>query len=306
MEDLFTKARAEIAAKYPLIANGLVDHNNAAPEVITQSKKIIADFITHKGNDALSGGLDAFSKISLDFIRLQSRFIRSGKYRAQDAEEMIRDLYQNSEKMEGYYLDGLFLSYAFWPNHAQMLQFYKNRFLANQQEKKSCLEIGVGHGLMALSMLRNLTDVAYTGVDVSPAALKYVQRLMERQKIDSNRFALHEVNVMSARKMANISKPDGGFSYAVCCEVLEHVMQPETLLNRIHDQIQPEAELFLTTVVNIEAEDHVYLFKNTEQIRELTDMCRFQIKEELVLPLPGFPEGPSQPFNYAAVLTKSI
>jgi 2-polyprenyl-3-methyl-5-hydroxy-6-metoxy-1,4-benzoquinol methylase len=306
MEDMFTKARAEITAKYPLIANGLVDHKSADAAVIAQSKEIITDFITHKGREALSGGLDAFSKISLDFIRLQSRFIRSGKYRTQDAEEMIRDLYQNSEKMEGYYLDGLFLSYAFWPNHAQMLQFYKNRFLANQKDKKSCLEIGVGHGLMALSMLRNLKDLSYTGVDVSPAALKYVQRLMERQNIDSNRFALHEVNVMSAKKMAQVDKPEGGFSYAVCCEVLEHVMQPETLLNRIHDQIQPKAEIFLTTVVNIEAEDHVYLFKNIEQIRELTTLCRFQIKEELALPLPGFPEGPGQPFNYAAVLTKSL
>jgi 2-polyprenyl-3-methyl-5-hydroxy-6-metoxy-1,4-benzoquinol methylase len=98
--------------------------------------------------------------------------------------------------------------------------------------------------------------------------------------------------------------PDGGWSGAVCCEVLEHIMHPELLLARISEVLRPGALFFVSTVANIEAEDHIYLFENADQIRELINTSGFVIKAELILPLPGFAQDARQPLNYAAIVSK--
>jgi 2-polyprenyl-3-methyl-5-hydroxy-6-metoxy-1,4-benzoquinol methylase len=306
MNDLLDQALAELAARYPLIVNGVVDPQRTEEQLVRQSQQILADFMADKEPSALTVGLDAFAKISFDFLRLQSRFLKSGRYKRDDAEALIRDLYRNSEKMEGYYLDGLFLTYAFWPNHAQILRFYQESFLAAQKSDGPLLEVGIGHGLMALLTLRNLAGITLTGLDVSPAALVYAQRLLSRHGISANGYSLHEVDVMNEEDMASVSTPEGGWSGAICCEVVEHVMNPRALLTRIYAMLRPGAQFFMTTVVNIEAEDHVYLFENSEQIRELTAKCGFNTEKELILTLPGFDAGPRQPLNYAAILTRPI
>ncbi len=304
MDDILETALADLAARYPLIAKGIFDPQKADASLVEQSKRVLADFMVGKESADLGSALDAFAKISFDFLRLQARFLKSGRYKSDDAEALIRDLYLNSEKMEGYYLDGLFLTYAFWPNHVRILRFYQERFLSAQGRGGALLEVGVGHGLMALATLRQVADISLTGLDVSPAALSYSARLLARHGIDSGRYWLHEVDVMNPDRMAGLPVPDGGWEGAICCEVVEHVMDPAALLSRINSMLRPGGRLFMTTVANIEAEDHVYLFASSEEIRKLTTDCGFVTIDELSLPLPGFDVDSRQPLNYAAILTK--
>ena len=52
------------------------------------------------------------------------------------------------------YLDGLALTYAMWPNHARMLQFYVTSFVSLIPVDGRVLEIGPGHGLLSAVLLR--------------------------------------------------------------------------------------------------------------------------------------------------------
>ena len=87
----------------------------------------------------------------------------------------------------------------------------------------------------------------------------------------------------------------------VCCEVLEHVDDPGSLLSALRAQIQPGAPAFVSTVANMEAEDHVYLFHDAQEIRSLLLASGFVIYADQPLDLAGSRTMTPRPLNYSAI-----
>ena len=67
-------------------------------------------------------------------------------------------------------------------------------------------------------------------------------------------------------------------------EVLEHVEDPLIFLNKIHSIAKKDSFIFITTVINAPAIDHIYLFDSIESIKELIIQAKFSIKEMLLVP----------------------
>jgi len=89
---------------------------------------------------------------------------------------------------------------------------------------------------------------------------------------------------------------------AICCEVLEHVEDPRAILLGLRSALGPRGRAFVTTVANVEAEDHIHLFTDAAHIRRVLREAGFRIEAERALPLRGFEEASPLPLNYAAVL----
>ncbi len=300
--ELYDRASDWLLRSYPTIASGLLP-SAGLPECRALAERVLDIQRTKAGDEqALERGLEAFARISFDFIRLQARFARRGAYASREAKSIIDSLYLNPERMEGYYLDGLLLTYAFWPNHALMLRFFAEEFLPSVSEDASFLEIGVGHGLMAyLALSANLTT-GYTAYDISPSSLEYARDLLIRNGIDARRFDLIRGD---ATQMNGSHRPVGQSHHAViCCEVLEHVERPEEILVTIRDRLRPGGLAYVTTVANVEAEDHIFLFRDADHIRETLIAAGLVVDRELVLPLSGMESRTPRPLNYAAILEK--
>jgi len=62
------------------------------------------------------------------------------------------------------------------------------------------------------------------------------------------------------------------------------VEQPLALLLRLRELLADEGVLFFTTPANAPAIDHLYLFRNVEEIRQLAESAGFRIGSEKVLP----------------------
>jgi len=63
-------------------------------------------------------------------------------------------------------------------------------------------------------------------------------------------------------------------------EVLEHVEQPVELLKKLHALLDDNGKIFITTPTNAPAIDHIYLFNNAEDIREVIIKAGFKIEKE--------------------------
>ncbi len=79
--------------------------------------------------DGLDHAVEAFAQTCIEFLRLQARFVKTGCYARASASELHAELYGDAEEMDGYYLDGLAMTYALWPNHAQLVKFLSDEFV---------------------------------------------------------------------------------------------------------------------------------------------------------------------------------
>ncbi len=231
-----------------------------------------------------------------NFLRRQLLFLESRQYQATDLSAVFEEVYLNDELMQEY-LDGLLLTYVAWPNHYRILRFYKDEFLRTG-ETGQCLEIGPGHGYFAFLQLLAFPTAHTLAFDVSPCSLEYSSRVVASRPdaIDPGRFRVLCEDFLAA-DLSGVEK-----SHRVTmAEVLEHVADPLSLVARAADHAAPDAVFFITTVINLEAVDHVYLFTSAEEIRDLLEAGGLRVEKELILPLPTPAPDDLLCANYAAI-----
>lgn len=289
---------ARITNEYPVLANGLLANQLAADDPLWEWAVVAAEHVllaTGADDGRIAECAEAFVVTSLDFLRLQARFVRTGEYAHSSAAES-EALYADTVRMTEY-LDGLALSYAMWPNHARMLRYFATEFVPALPSGGTVIEIGPGHGLLASVLLAGREDLSYTGVDISARSIEYSAAAFASAGVDPDRYALV---VADASRPIGASAPES-FAAGICCEVLEHVDEPANLLASLGGQLRVGAPVFLSTVANMEAEDHVFLFHDVGHIRSTITGAGFAIESDQPLALAGAEDMNPTPVNYSAV-----
>lgn len=290
-----------IGERYPILAAGLRNCTLGSAPALAHAVYALYVGKTGKAAPAITAGLESFAAMSIDFLRLQAGFLRSGSYRPQSEEELFQTIYADEQLMAGAYLDALLLSYCFWPNHSALLSFFESRFLPRCPASGRVLEIGVGHGLMALMTMQALSGCEYAGFDLSLGAKRYSERLWRSAGVDATKADVRVAQFSAASATAAGTAP---WDCALCCEVLEHVAQPAALLHELREALKPGGLAFITSVANIAAQDHIFLFRDVEHLHKTLEEGGFGLVDELALPLPGPQVEGRQPFNYAAILER--
>ena len=295
---------ARLRDEYPVIGGGLVDRHLAADEPPWHYAELALGYVASRSQDDLETELEAFATVSMDFLRLQARFMRTGKYaREGGAAELVEELYNDESKMKGYYLDGLALTYALWPNHARMITFMAESFLPRLRPGDRVAEVGVGHGLLAALMFDAVPDLQYVGVDISQSSLDYAGAALVGTGVDANRISMVHADAMSG-DLVRLGG-DAGFDAVVCCEVVEHVDKPDVMLTALSEALAPARPGFVSTVANMEADDHVYLYSDVDEIRSMLATTGWAVLQDLPNVLPGGEDWDPLPVNYSAVVTPS-
>lgn len=302
MTDKWTIERVtqQLSEEYPLIASGLLG-NRLDPdhELRLWAERALdhAHAVCGDAPERFEAALEAFAITSLDFMRLQSRFLRTGRYACGEAAE-LGELYADPERMLEY-LDGLALTYAMWPNHAAMIRYYVDTFVAELPERPTVLEIGPGHGLLSALLFQYRPQTTYVGVDISASSLAYTKQALDAAGVDASRLSLIEGDATAESVSDELVGP---FDAVICCEVLEHVDRPEIILDTIRRRLGDNGRSFISTVANLEAVDHVYLYNDLEHIRSMITDRGFRVVDDQPLTLPGAEEQNPLPLNYSGVL----
>jgi 2-polyprenyl-3-methyl-5-hydroxy-6-metoxy-1,4-benzoquinol methylase len=241
----------------------------------------------------------SYNRMCMDILREQIRFRKTGVYLLDDAHVAHETVYSQKSVMR-YYIVGLLLSYLFWPNHFQMLCFFKDHLLKIQVER--CLEVGVGHGLFTVEMMRRFPNSEVTLVDISQTSLELAQEMLTTFHLDSSRVRFVHGDYLK------VSLGSGDFDFIIMGEVLEHVNDASGFLTRARQLLRPSGTIFLSTCANCPAVDHIYHFHNVDEIRALIRSVGLSIVRDSALPAEDVPEARWEQdlvtINYSAILSR--
>lgn len=213
-----------------------------------------------KNPENLIAAVKGYASFSMQSMRLQAKFERELKYKVKTHEQAASEVYFNEQHMMQEYLPGLLISHFLWPHHYRQIQFFESAFIQSMRVAgaTSFIEVGIGTGLYSSLLLRKLPKVTGIGLDISPSSKKFTEAQMKALNL-ANRYhvVLCDVTTTPIEPKA---------SWLVCVEVLEHLNDPVDFLRGLRRNMEPGARAFITAALNAAHADHIFLYRNSNEV----------------------------------------
>ena len=253
-----------------------------------------------KPENWLTETVHGYVMLSVEFLKLQRQLEQSGRYLLGSEREALQAAYDNERVFGGYYLPGLLLSEALWPNHFVLGQAFLRSFVPRIVDGAEVLEIGVGTGYHLDLLLSRRPNVRYTGFDISGYAIDFCRHYAFGTSGEDARARFIQGNVS-----AGLPLPSESVDAVVMGEILEHIDDPASVLRDVRRVLRPGGGMFVTTVAFAANIDHIYMFEKISDIRGILTENGWRIEEDWPLPVypADTPEMARRPMNYGAVLT---
>lgn len=248
-------------------------------------------------SDWIPKSVRAYVLLSMEVLKLQYKLEKTGRYLLSNEREAYERVYSQSGVIDAYYLGGLLLTQALWPTHFAMSTAYGREFLPYLSADAHLVEVGVGTGYHLRRLFERVPGATYRGVDISQFSIDFARRFAfgASQSADAS-FSLQNAT-------DGLDFDSASLDAAVCGEVLEHVEDPRSLLLEIRRVLKPGAPFFMTTAIFAAHIDHIYLFENAQQVRDLIAESSWRVDREWVFPVyEGSPEESHRPMSYASIL----
>ena len=241
----------------------------------------------------------AYLELCRDMLIETAHFRRSGTYSCRCQRDALQDVYSDEAVMRSYMV-GLAVSQYLWQNHYLILSYFLDVVRAKKSSVCNYLEIGPGHGVYLASAVHTFDRADFQAVDISPVSIQLCREFVPFL-LDGDHFNLKlELQDVFAMQTNN------RFSFITMGEVIEHLDDPRPILRKISSILTDDGIAFLTTCANCPAKDHVFLFRNVDEIRKLIESCGLRIESELALRLDDrSPPDALDLVNYAAVVSSN-
>ena len=205
--------------------------------------------------------VDYYELFVNDTLTESRYFFEHGCYRHSTYEEVDEYMKSKSDHYMHKYQIGLLLSLFLWPNHIEMRNNFANAFMG--MSGKRYLEIGVGHGYYFSEAIANFSYESYFGIDINEDSLHMAKAIIgSRLECKNKQYKLALIDFLNM-------EPCETYDAIVSGEVLEHVEKPEKFLQKIAEVANENTLIFITTVINAPAVDHISLFKDPDELRRL-------------------------------------
>jgi len=241
--------------------------------------------------------IEAFVEMTLDVMRMQDRYYRTGKF---DDGPDVADggsLYEDRDLMGRRYLLGLYLAQIFWPNHLEKLRYFEEHVLPGTRNGMRVLEVGTGPGTYGLTVGRAVECSQLLLNDIIPLSIELVRRMA----------AVHPLRRPEALQTSTLDFLEldptaiGPFDVVLFSEVLEHLGDPALGLDRLEKLLAPGAVAFFSTATNAAFYDHTVVFHSVEEIEDLLHRHGFEISTSHSILAVSGPDG-RDVLDYVAIL----
>jgi len=205
----------------------------------------------------------------ISFIMEEQRyFAEYDKYRFSTFAE-VENYYKDPSYMNSYTV-GLGLSTYLWRVHREVSRFFRN-YLNNSVLGGGYLEIGCGHGEYFVMAMQKTNYKHYTAIDISETSINLTRDYIKHSLPETNKN--YEVIHKDVFDYHSHEK----YAAVVMGEVLEHVENPPAFLQKIYQLAADDALIFISTAINAPDPDHIYLFRNLQEILDLFEKERFAV-----------------------------
>ncbi len=213
----------------------------------------------------LEYGIDCYLKLCAQMVFERIEFIRFGKYANTSLEEVEKSIYLNPEMFE-YHMHGLVFAQFLWKEQYARFNFFSKNIGNYLKPQDKYLEIGGGHALYIVEAMKKGGDAnSFQLVDISPSSIQLAQGITEG------------LNILFLLKNIFDFSPTEKFDFITMGEVIEHVENPLSLLIKVRELLTDSGMAYITTPANAPTLDHIYLFNNATEIRDLLNEAGFEI-----------------------------
>ena len=226
--------------------------------------------------------IDGYAEFCTDALRAQVFFERNGRYQASNYDDVSRDCYHSADYMERRYLPGQYLSHYVWPHHQRMLAGFLETFLPRCGPTSTFYEVGVGCGMYSQKLLEHLPAAVGAGIDISEYSLRFTERIVGAHGF-GDRYRTIQTDIFDHALPAPAD-------LVVCQEVLEHLEDPETFVEKLFLLTRPGGHAYVSAAVNAAHTDHIYLYRSTAEVKAQIDAAGFLCLGEQVE--TSYPEKP--------------
>jgi 2-polyprenyl-3-methyl-5-hydroxy-6-metoxy-1,4-benzoquinol methylase len=237
---------------------------------------------------------------SMGFLKLQMGLKKTGKYLYSTFEEVEKNVYSKSGEGPDY-LWPLYFSEIFWKVHYGFVMFFRKDFVNQNLKTGTVLEVPIGSGYFLCEFLKNNPNWKGIGIDLSKKCIDFSQMILDAHNVSKHTYELKKENLWTY-------DPNEKFDRIICGEFLEHLEDPLACLKKLHTLLNNEGKLFLTVAVSAAMIDHIYLYHNSQEVRNHIYAAGFKIEKELVQSVfdkdAHDPEKSDIPASYAAILSK--
>lgn len=257
--------------------------------------------LSDRNIDKYYENLHSLVLFSLEFLQLQVKLVKSGRYLYSSFEEVEKFVYNdpNGQLTGPWYMMALFFSQVFWVTHYKVNMFFLEDVCSNNKKNGEILEVPAGTGIFISTFLERNQGWHGAAVDLSDSAIEFAKRTINTFGLPSNIIELIKNDFY---KHESNSKYD----IILCGEFLEHLEDPLAALKKLYSLLKDDGEVFLTVAVYVAMIDHIYLYKNAQDVRDQIYEAGLEIKKEFVQNVfaKAKPEDSNTPINYSAILIK--
>ncbi|MBC7643004.1 MAG: class I SAM-dependent methyltransferase [Flavobacterium sp.] len=216
-------------------------------------------------------GVTCYLHMIDDMLEERYNFLRTGQYSNTSFEAVEKRVYGDSKIMD-YHMHGLVLAQFLWFDQYDRILFFMDNFKKYKLHTNNYLEIGGGHGLYINQAIKILPEIThFEMVDISQSSLNLAKGILDTDKI---KFYLKNIFDFSSSEK---------YDFVTMGEVLEHVEQPLELLKKAAELLNEDGVFYITTPINAPMIDHIYLFSNEQEIREMIHAANFEIIDEKIV-----------------------
>ena len=131
--------------------------------------------ITKNVKSSIARSVDNYAFLSFEFLKLQKMLEQTGRYLLSNEKDALTQVYLNEEVFSKYYLEGLLLSEALWPNHYLINRFFHKSFIQKVNDDPIIIETGIGTGYHLDQIIESISKFSYLGFDISPSSIEFAK-----------------------------------------------------------------------------------------------------------------------------------
>ena len=162
-------------------------------------------------------------------------------------------------------------TYALQPSATARLNFVKEVVRAMPAGHSRVADLGCGSGVILSEILRMKPLWTGWGLDISEEAIAYARRLAVHKQVS-------ERAEFGAGNVTHLPYPDESLNLIVASEIIEHMPEPQLVINEIARVLKPGGQLVLTMPLESHTPGHIHTLSNEEDLRSLCERANLKVR----------------------------